>query len=361
MASPHRLMRWLSVALLTSAALSNAEAQDRRYLIELGAAGGYTSFGDATLLDGSAGGLARVAFWTPFHVSLEAEVGLYSPSSRSGHDWSSRSFTGSLLYNLGIGRASTVLVRAGYGSTSYDSDLCVGEPEPVSLFGACGSSGAVIGGVGARIGLGETIMLRADGFALRSSSGDFTNLGASLGLSVMLGSKPLTDADGDRVYDFNDDCPDTPAGALVDGNGCPTDADADGVSDGLDRCPTTDAGVAVDGSGCPRDQDGDNVADGLDQCASTPAGAAVDAAGCPLDTDEDKIFDGLDRCPATPLGASVDQLGCPGDADGDGVLDGLDRCPRTPPDTPVNAFGCPPGVAPEQSSGGPGQRANPNE
>lgn len=360
MASPYQLMRGLCVALLVSASVGDAKAQERRYLIELGAAGGYTSFGDATLLDGSPGGLARAAFWTPFHVSLEAEVGFFSPSARSGADWSARSIGGSALYNIGIGRSSTVFLRAGYTSMSYDSDLCTGIP-PRSLFGACGSSGAVTGGVGARLGLGETIMLRADGFALRSSSGDFSNVGASLGVAVMLGSKPLTDADGDGVYDFNDNCPDTPAGALVDGNGCPTDTDGDGVSDGLDRCPTTEAGVAVDGSGCPRDEDGDNVPDGLDQCASTPAGAAADAAGCPLDTDGDKIFDGLDRCPATPLGASVDQLGCPGDADGDGVLDGLDRCPRTPPDTPVNASGCPPGVAPEQTSGGPRRGANPNE
>lgn len=360
MASPYRLMRWLCVALLVSAVVGNAEAQGRRYLIELGAAGGYTSFGDATLLKGSAGGLARAAFWTPFHVSVEAEVGLFSPSTRSGADWSARSIGGSALYNVGIGRSSTVFLRAGYASMSYDSDLCAGVP-PRSLFGACGSSGAVTGGVGARLGLGEAIMLRADGFALRSSSGDFTNLGASLGLAVMLGSKPLTDADGDRVYDFNDNCPDTPAGALVDGDGCPTDSDSDGVSDGLDRCPASEAGVPVDGSGCPRDEDADNVPDGLDQCASTPAGATVDAAGCPLDTDGDKILDGLDRCPATPLGASVDQLGCPGDADGDGVLDGLDRCPRTPPDTPVNAEGCPRGSAPEQTSGGPRRGANPNE
>ncbi len=360
MASPFRLVRWVSVAVLLVAGTSNADAQDRRYLIELGAAGGYTSFGDATLLEGSAGGLARAGFWTPFNVSVEAEVGLFSPTARSGAGWSARSIGGSLLYNVGIGSSSTVFLRAGYASMSYDSDLCTGTP-PRSLFGACGSSGALTGGAGARFGLSQTIMLRADGFALRSSSGDFTNLGASLGLSVMLGSKPLTDADRDGVYDFSDDCPDTPAGVMVDGNGCPIDGDGDGVYDGLDRCPTTEAGVAVNSSGCPRDEDGDSVPDGLDRCPNTPRGAAVDSNGCPLDTDGDKIFDGLDRCPATPAGASVDQLGCPGDADGDGVLDGLDRCPRTPPNTRVNASGCPPGTAPEQSSGGPRRGANPNE
>lgn len=360
MAPPKRLMRLLAVALLVIAGTSRAEAQDRRYLIELGAAGGYTSFGDATLLKGSGGGLARLAFWTPFRVSLEAEAGMFSPSARSGADWSARSFSGSLLYNVGIGSSSSVFLRAGYAAMSYDSDLCTGIP-PRSLFGVCGSSGALTGGTGARIGITPTIMVRADGFAMRSSSGDFTNLGASLGVAVMLGSKPLTDEDGDGVYDFSDDCPGTAAGALADGNGCPTDSDGDGVSDGLDRCPSTEAGTAVDGAGCPRDEDADIVPDGLDKCPNTPAGAAVDKNGCPLDTDGDKIFDGLDRCPATPLGASVDQLGCPGDSDGDGVLDGLDRCPRTPPDTPVNAAGCPNGSAPGQGSGASRRGANPNE
>lgn len=360
MASPNRLVRWLALALFVAAGTQSAEAQDRRYLIELGAAGGYTSFGDATLLDGSAGALARLGFWTPFNLSVEAEAGFFSPSTRSGADWSARSISGSLLYNIGIGSSSTVFLRAGYAAMSYDSDLCTGTP-PRSLFGACGSSGSLTGGVGARIGLSQTIMLRADGFAMRSSSGDFTNLGASLGLAVMLGSKPLTDADGDGVYDFSDDCPDTPAGALVDGNGCPTDGDGDGVSDGLDRCPGTEPGTPVDGAGCPRDEDSDGVPDRLDQCPNTPAGAAVDANGCPLDTDGDRIFDGLDRCPDTPAGASVDQLGCPGDADGDGVLDGLDRCPRTPPDTPVNSSGCPTGTASGQRPGGPSRRANSND
>ena len=37
--------------------------------------------------------------------------------------------------------------------------------------------------------------------------------------------------------------------------------------------------------------------------------------------------------PRRPRGATVDALGCPGDEDGDGVLDGLDRCPRTPTGT----------------------------
>jgi outer membrane protein OmpA-like peptidoglycan-associated protein len=206
-------------------------------------------------------------------------------------------------------------------------------------------------------------MIRTDGLLLRNrSAGTATvqphtimNYGASLGLSVMLGSKPIPDTDADGVLDNRDKCPDTPAGASVDTRGCPSDGDGDGVPDGVDRCTTTVAGAAVDERGCPRDSDDDNIADGLDRCPDTPAGVLVDPRGCPKDSDGDKIPDGLDRCSDTPRGATVDALGCPGDEDGDGVLDGLDRCPRTIAGATVNATGCVAGQAP----GGPAPTAPP--
>jgi outer membrane protein OmpA-like peptidoglycan-associated protein len=208
------------------------------------------------------------------------------------------------------------------------------------------------------VGVTPTIMIRADGLLLRNrSKGNpsatppleprtIVNFGASLGLSVMLGSKPILDADGDGVLDNRDRCADTPAGASVDARGCPSDSDGDGVPDGVDRCPTTVAGAAVDARGCSQDTDGDNIPDGLDRCPDTPAGVLVDPRGCPKDSDGDQIPDGLDRCSDTPRGATVDALGCPGDEDGDGVLDGLDRCPRTPAGAAVNATGCAQGQAP---------------
>jgi outer membrane protein OmpA-like peptidoglycan-associated protein len=174
-------------------------------------------------------------------------------------------------------------------------------------------------------------------------SGDkisFTNYGVNVGLSYMLGSKPLPDQDHDGVPNSRDRCTDTPPGAQVDGSGCPQDNDADGVANGLDRCPNTAVGATVDASGCPRDTDNDNIADGVDKCPDTPNGVLVDANGCPKDSDGDSIADGLDRCSDTPKGATVDALGCPGDEDSDGVLDGLDRCPRTPIGATVNASGC---------------------
>ena len=160
---------------------------------------------------------------------------------------------------------------------------------------------------------------------------NFTNFGVSLGLSYMLGSKPIPDSDGDGILENRDRCPDTPAGAQVDGTGCPSDSDADGVPDGVDRCANTPPGA--DGgrdAAAPRTPTATTSPTGS-TAARTPSRASWWIPnGCPRDSDGDAIPDGLDRCSETPTGATVDALGCPGDEDGDGVLDGLDRCPRTP-------------------------------
>jgi OOP family OmpA-OmpF porin len=153
------------------------------------------------------------------------------------------------------------------------------------------------------------------------------------------------DADHDGVKDSDDQCPNTPVGALVDAHGCPIDSDGDGVPDGIDQCPNTPHGATVDARGCPTDADGDGVWDGIDQCANTPAGTKVDEHGCPLvvDSDGDGVPDNIDQCPNTPAGTQVDAKGCPLviDSDGDGVPDDKDLCPNTPHNIKVDADGCP--------------------
>ncbi|MDP4184660.1 MAG: OmpA family protein, partial [Bacteroidota bacterium] len=93
------------------------------------------------------------------------------------------------------------------------------------------------------------------------------------------------------VPDYLDKCPNTPAGAAVDKNGCPIDSDNDGVPDYKDKCPDTPAGVAVDQNGCPIDSDNDGVPDYLDKCPDTPAGAEVDKDGCPIVKVEPKVLE----------------------------------------------------------------------
>jgi OOP family OmpA-OmpF porin len=102
---------------------------------------------------------------------------------------------------------------------------------------------------------------------------------------------PPADSDGDGVPDTADRCPNTPAGARVDGNGCEFDSDRDGVVDRLDACPNTPPGATVDAKGCELDADGDGVVDRIDRCPNTPRGDKVDAVGCGLTIALQVLFD----------------------------------------------------------------------
>jgi len=345
-------LRLLAGLALLAPCLRPCAAQQRKYLVEVGAAGSYESFDNATDLGGAAGGTGRLGVWLPLNFSVEVEGAFASPKTQSNNvGVSVKTIAGSALYNVLIGASNSLYLKAGVGSTKYGSS-CPGTA--VAVAPICGSSTGLVGGLGFRVGVTPTVMVRGEGLLVRNKSKarqnvaavSLSNFGASLGVSVMLGSKPILDSDGDGVLDNRDRCPDTPAGASVDSRGCPSDSDNDGVPDGVDRCPNTVAGAAVDVRGCSQDSDGDNIPDGLDKCPDTPPGVLVDARGCPKDSDGDGIPDGLDRCSDTPRGATVDALGCPGDEDGDGVLDGLDRCPRTPVGAAVNSSGCATGQTP---------------
>jgi outer membrane protein OmpA-like peptidoglycan-associated protein len=348
----------LLLGVLMCIRMAPAAAQERRYLFEVGAAGAYQSYGGVTKLGASPGGLARVGVWLPLNFSVEAE-GAISSSDTVGVK------TGSVsaLYNLLLGTTTWGYVKAGFGGTRYGgSGSDCNQPKFVGKI--CGTTTTFLAGLGVRIPISQMFLFRGEGVIYPNrgktvvAGSDpavtekvtFSNFGLNLGVSVMLGSKPIPDSDGDGVLNNRDRCANTPAGAQVNELGCPTDSDGDGVADGIDRCANTPVGAIVDALGCTRDSDGDNIADGIDKCPDTPAGVLVDAKGCPRDSDGDGIPDGLDRCSATPKGATVDALGCPGDEDADGVLDGLDRCPRTPIGATVNSSGCAAGQQPRQQS-----------
>jgi len=330
---------WVVLAMAGAALPGSAQAQ-REYRFEASASGAYHSFDHSTELGGSVGGSGRVGFWVwRNRMTLELEGGVAAPKSANGKGVTVTTIEGAALYNVPIGLYSSLYLKGGYGVVGYGS--CPANVAPSTI---CGSSNAMIGGIGARFALSPTMMLRTEALISKSSSPSFSNFSMGAGLSFMLGSRPLTDSDGDGVYDRYDRCGTTPVGAIVDGRGCPSDSDQDSVFDGIDRCPQSPAGAKVDAVGCPQDVDRDGVLDGIDRCPDTPPGATVDRNGCPADSDKDGVLDGLDRCANTLAGATVDRLGCPGDLDNDRVLDGIDRCPDTPPGTIVNAFGCPPTI-----------------
>ena len=331
--------RLLLPSILAIAALQSPVEAQRLYRLELSAAGGYNLYDSKLELGSTFGAAGRLGYWVygPLSVELEGAFAKPTTSTPLNQKVSVSSVGGWVLGNFPIGNRASFFVKGGYGHTSFGTCPAVSVPGS----GPCGSAGVIQGGAGARINLTPTILMRYEFAVSRSlTTLKFSNAVLQGGLSLMLGSKPLVDNDGDGVFDRYDACPGTRLGALVDKRGCPTDRDGDGVPDGVDRCPNTPEGATVDAAGCTADSDGDGYLDGLDQCPDTPKGALVDARGCPGDSDGDGVFDGLDRCPLTPAGATVDALGCPGDSDNDGVLDGLDKCPDTKVGTPVDANGC---------------------
>jgi hypothetical protein len=290
-----RALRHLGLIVWTLASVSSAASQERRYLVEVGAAGMYQSFDNVTRLGGSVGGLARIGLWLPANFSIEAEAALSSPNAEPiDTGLSVRTGAVSALYNLLLGTGSSAYLKLGVGRTSYGDCPPVSTPDPT----ICGGSTGPVAGLGFRVAVSPIWMIRAEGLLLRNKSDEesLSNFGVNVGVSVMLGSKPIPDSDGDGILDNRDRCTGTPAGAQVNGRGCPADSDGDGVANGVDRCPNTAGGALVNAEGCAQDSDGDNIADGIDKCPDTPAGVLVDAAGCPKDSDGDTIADGLDRC-----------------------------------------------------------------
>lgn len=299
--------------------------------VELGTFGIYNRFDrTATNLGSGYGVGGRIGLYLNRLLSLETS-GDYTVSelANQASDASIARLGASLLFHA---RALGFYLGGGYERSYYRGAL-QGDDNGVHLM------------LGSRLSPGGRAALRLEGkLAYLPNGGTASdrplNFSASLGLSVFAFGGPPRDNDRDRVANKRDRCPDTPAGARVDSQGCPTDADRDGVYDGLDACDATPSGAMVDERGCPLDTDRDTVFDGIDICPNTPLRASVDPNGCPTDQDGDTVFDGLDRCPDTPRGATVDAFGCPLDSDGDKVFDGLDQCPDTPAGTEVDERGC---------------------
>ena len=167
-------------------------------------------------------------------------------------------------------------------------------------------------------------------FTNSSASGTFTH--DEMGPVTVIFEDPnaIADEDADGVADEDDLCPGSPAGSMVDLDGCAPsqlDSDGDGVMDDADQCmntPSTD--IDIDTSGCgesQRDSDGDGVMDNADNCPNTPATALnVDASGCSADDDGD----GWTNAQEADCGSNSSiATSVPEDFDGDGLCDLIDN------------------------------------
>jgi outer membrane protein OmpA-like peptidoglycan-associated protein len=183
------------------------------------------------------------------------------------------------------------------------------------------------------------------GEAAKGGCPEITNSTSVTSTNAAPSNAQLIDSDGDGVIDLFDKDPNTPAGALVYGNGIPIDSDRDGLPDYKDECPLK-AGP-VENKGCPtkdvkeldwEDSDGDGVINQFDKEPNTPKNARVYGNGVAIDSDYDNVPDYMDDCPFKA--GTAENKGCPKettistvnstDTDKDGVLDQYDKEPNTP-------------------------------
>lgn len=328
-------MRARTTLLLCLVAVPTLCAAQRNHQFEIGAFGSFSRYDRAFNLGNQIGGGGRLGYFFSSVLSLEVDAGIQQPTPKTGGTAAGLNLgSASLLLNFGTER-NLFYLMGGYSRLEFGDNAAYAFTD-----------NGFHGGIGDRIFLGDRLALRIEGRAIYSPSTGFSggdwagHIVGSLGLSIFTGPSSFRDGDQDGVGDKNDTCPSTPAGAVVDGLGCPSDADRDKVYNGLDACPNTVEGAEVDARGCPKDGDADGVYDGIDKCPATATGARVDATGCPTDSDNDGVPDGPDQCPNTTPGATVDASGCPVDSDRDGVPDGIDRCPNTPVGTEVDTAGC---------------------
>jgi outer membrane protein OmpA-like peptidoglycan-associated protein len=123
----------------------------------------------------------------------------------------------------------------------------------------------------------------------------------------------MADADGDKIADEVDKCPNEPEDydGFEDDDGCPDpDNDGDGVLDADDQCPmeAEDIDGFEDENGCPDpDNDGDGILDVDDACPNDAG--PPENNGCPdPDRDGDGVPDRIDNCPDEP--GTVENQGC---------------------------------------------------
>ncbi|WP_111979561.1 putative Ig domain-containing protein [Algibacillus agarilyticus] len=127
-------------------------------------------------------------------------------------------------------------------------------------------------------------------------------------ISILMQRPADLDQDHDGINDTQDLCSNTPTNEVANIEGCSPsqlDTDNDGISDALELINGTDP--------FDPDTDNDGVNDAEDLCANTPAGEVVDVDGCIpvlIDSDNDGVSDAVELINGTdPLNPDTDNDG----------------------------------------------------
>ena len=245
------------------ASVSAAQAQERKYLFEVGARRRLSILWRSAITDLEA---APAGAWAGRRLAAAEFLGSRRKEpSRSPRPRARKGVPVKSGIRLAAVQSAVGLEELGLRQSRRLANPVLGYGRQIAARAIiCGNATHLCSSAsGFGIGLTPLLMARLEG-AVNPNKGTtdtetmspetikFTNYGVNLGVSLMLGSKPIPDSDDDGVPNNRDRCADTPQGAQVDGSGCPADNDSDGVANGVDRCPNTATGAMVDASGCTR-------------------------------------------------------------------------------------------------------------
>src|SRR3954466_10740615 len=135
--------RGLALLALAVCVASPLIAQERRYLVELGAAGAFQSFASDAQLSSGVGGLVRGGVWLPLNFSVEGEAAFTNPKAKTTDEGVKvTSLTLAALYNIPIGNRNWFYLKAGGGAVKYGGDCpTTASAGPV----ICGRPNALVG------------------------------------------------------------------------------------------------------------------------------------------------------------------------------------------------------------------------
>jgi outer membrane protein OmpA-like peptidoglycan-associated protein len=249
------------------------------------------------LLNFNAGDVVRIPLQVGYKLGTQGQI--VTPDLFVGNELT---FGGGVLIMLGDDQF--MISAESFGRTAANSTVSAGEREETPV--------EVLGGFKWLPKFGFTLGVGGSTGVTKGYGAPDWRVFGMLGYT-MPGEKAAPDADGDRIPDETDQCPNEPEDRdrFQDEDGCPDlDNDGDAIPDVDDKCPNDpeDMDGFEDEDGCPDpDNDGDGILDADDQCPNDPG--PPENNGCPdPDRDGDGVPDRIDNCPDQP--GTVENQGC---------------------------------------------------